>query len=205
MCMKVKKSRFVVTVWPVTSGRQALQLIKAASDLGATHNCWGACIPNRMLCFALMLPAWWTCQYKSGHIFCGKLKVHAQTRLCRLPDAEYVGCTCAHIWYLAHGPCVHERAGKHTSQPSTTRHLHASMLSRVTLLLPPASPGRAVPKHSISPRINRSQYRTYVLLVLQHTAWVLSTGALMMGNQAVQQDAPSYRYAAACSLQFVTP
>ncbi len=38
---QVKKSRFVVTSWPVTSGSQAASLIKQHSDPGASHNCYG--------------------------------------------------------------------------------------------------------------------------------------------------------------------
>ncbi|KAF5829669.1 ribosomal protein S5 domain 2-type protein [Dunaliella salina] len=39
--VEVKKSRFVVTAWPIESGgKQALELIKGASDPDATHNCF---------------------------------------------------------------------------------------------------------------------------------------------------------------------
>jgi len=36
----VKKSRFVASAWPVASAAQAQALIAAASDPGASHNCW---------------------------------------------------------------------------------------------------------------------------------------------------------------------
>ncbi|KAG2421963.1 hypothetical protein HYH02_015569, partial [Chlamydomonas schloesseri] len=38
--MEVKKSKFVVRAWPVSSGSEALELIKEASDPGASHNCF---------------------------------------------------------------------------------------------------------------------------------------------------------------------
>lgn len=40
MTTEVKKSKFVATAWPVTTAPQALGLIQAASDPGASHNCW---------------------------------------------------------------------------------------------------------------------------------------------------------------------
>ncbi|KAL6759611.1 ribosomal protein S5 domain 2-type protein [Haematococcus lacustris] len=37
---EVKKSKFIVTAWPVSSSKQALQCIRDASDPSASHNCW---------------------------------------------------------------------------------------------------------------------------------------------------------------------
>ncbi|GBF98226.1 hypothetical protein Rsub_11046 [Raphidocelis subcapitata] len=38
--VEVKKSRFIVTAWPVQSGEQAMRLIADASDPSASHSCW---------------------------------------------------------------------------------------------------------------------------------------------------------------------
>lgn len=37
---EVKRSRFIATAWPVTSVTQALELVAAASDPDASHNCY---------------------------------------------------------------------------------------------------------------------------------------------------------------------
>lgn len=38
--LEVKRSKFMATVWPVTSVEQALEAFKAAADPTASHNCW---------------------------------------------------------------------------------------------------------------------------------------------------------------------
>ncbi len=57
--VQVKKSKFLATAWPCSTGARALQLIKAASDAGANHNCWGE---NGALPCLPCLPC------KSGHV-----------------------------------------------------------------------------------------------------------------------------------------
>ncbi|KAG1663829.1 hypothetical protein FOA52_013394 [Chlamydomonas sp. UWO 241] len=40
MTVEVKKSKFIVTAWPVASPSHAMEVMTAASDPSATHNCW---------------------------------------------------------------------------------------------------------------------------------------------------------------------